>query len=272
MTRLASGTKRMAMVAVGLGAQLVCAAPGFAQGTRLPWSSTFDAGTFAEWDGFRNDGNAVITDQGCQSGRCLRNDMVPGVEGEIFGDYHFGDFVTVRGPKVEEVWLRFYSRFDEGFTGNKIAIVNLTDGTNYTKHYQVFVHADGPVYMVQHSYTGGQWLFFNLPQNIGTPVALRRGQWDKLKLYVRLNTPGQSNGIVRFWVNDQLKAEHTSVDIRENTSYGLNKLNLSTAQPGNRSTIPGTQWHDSFTISATDPDAGQSTAPSPPTGVRITSP
>lgn len=53
------------------------------------------------------------------------------------------------------------------------------------------------------------------------------GQWDKLKLRVRLNTPGVAGGIVELWVNDELKLSYSNVNIRENTNYGINGFILS---------------------------------------------
>jgi hypothetical protein len=226
--------------------------------TRLPFTATFDRGDFSEWDGFRNSTGATIVDSGCFSGRCLRTPLLAYDVGDNYGDFYFGDHASslARGTKVEEVWLRLYSKFSSPFTfrGNKIAIFNITDGSTWTKHYQVYIHirSDGN-YWVQHS-TGPTGTHYFLQQNIGTPVPARFDQWDKLKMYVKLNTPGVANGIVRFWVNDVLKLEYTNVDIRGNTSYGLNWLNLSTSQH-NQTTTDGVQWHDDFLASLTDPDA-----------------
>jgi hypothetical protein len=263
-----------ACVVASLLASGVGVAPAAAQSSRLPWTATFDAGTLSEFNGFRNTTGAAVVTTGCFSGRCLRTPLVAGTTSDNYGDFHFGDFYNVDGPKVEEVYLRLYSKFDAGgHIGNKIAIINLTDGTDATKYYQVYIHTGhGEGYGVDHSYFE-QWRFFHLFQNRGAAVLPRPGQWDKLKLYVRLNTPGQANGIVRFWVNDQLKLEHTNLNLRENTAYGLNKLNLSTYQPAHRAPTNGVQWHDQFLLSTTDPDGGSSpTAPAAPTGLRVVTP
>lgn len=244
-----------------------------AQVTRLPFTSNFETGDFSEWDGFRNTTGVTIVSSGCQSGRCARAPLVTGTTNDNYGDFHFGDFYTVRGPKIEEAWLRVYSKFDAGYSfpssGQKIAIINLTDGQNSTKHYQVYLNIrQNGVYEVNHSYFS-QWRFFGLPQ-VATPATVRFGQWDKIKLYVRLNTPGQSNGIVRMWVNDQLKVQSESVNLREGTAYGMNKLNLSSyATPGGAA--DGFQWWDSLLLSTTDPDGGSTPAPTPmpPSNVRV---
>lgn len=244
-----------------------------AQGTRLPFTATFDAGNFNEWMGFRNNNNATLPSTGCVSGRCLRIPFVPGTLNEVYGDFYYADHQSVGGSRVDEVWLRLQSKFDSGTTwpayDQKIAVMNLTDAGG-ARRYQVIVNVTQGTYVVQHSDIDA-WRFYNLDQNIGTRAAVRFDQWDKLKLYVRLNTPGQSNGIVRLWVNDQLKLDRTNVNIRAGTSLGLNKLIVgSYSNPPHDG--PGVQWIDEVRLASTDPDAGALSPPSAPTNVRIITP
>jgi hypothetical protein len=190
-----------------------------------------------------------------------------------YANKNFGDWFTLGGTKVEEVWLRFYSKFSAGMVwpnrSQKMAIFNLTNGVDNERRYQVYVYVDPDgYYAVDHSDIAN-WRFYGLPQNVGTAVPARGDQWDKIKLYVRLNTPGQSNGIVRMWVNDQLKVEYTNVPIRANTSYGMNRLILSNSAT-QQAVSSGYQWWDSWRLSLTDPDQS-ATAPAAPTNLRIVS-
>lgn len=239
--------------------------------TRLPWTSQFNSGNFDEWDGFRNTTGVVIQSNGCRSGMCARAPLQQGITNDNYGDFHFGDHLSVRGAKVEEVWLQFYSRFDAGIQwpnrSQKMAILNLTDGQSSTKHYQVFVYVrPNGDYAADHSYFSA-WQFFGLFQNVGAPVQPRLGQWDKIKLHVRLNRPDQSDGIVQLWINDELKVDRNDINIREGTTYGINKLNLSSYSTQSGASA-GTQWWDEFSLSATDPDLG--IPPMPPTDFRVT--
>jgi hypothetical protein len=239
---------------------------------RLPWSSTFDSGHLGEWDEFRNTTGAAISDDGCVAGRCLRTPLVSGTANDNYGDFHFADFVNVRGSKVEEIWLRVWSKFDGGISwpnrGQKIAILNLTDGSSWTRHYQVYVYVDPRgYYAVDHSNLR-EWQFHGLPQNVGEAAPVRLDQWDKLKLHVRLNSPGRADGVVRLWVNDELKAYHQDLNIREGTSYGINKLNLSTYAT-QASPSDGTQWHDEIALATVDPDTLAQRPPNPPRNLRI---
>lgn len=255
-----------------LAAISLLATPSVARGqtTRLPFTATFDAGNFNEFQGFRNNNNATLVSTGCVSGRCLRIPFVPGTLNEVYGDYYYADHQSVGGTKVEEVWLRLYSKFDTGTTwpgaDQKIAVMNLTDSGG-ARRYQVIVNVTQGTYLVQYTDIDN-WRFNNLNQNVGTAVGVRFDQWDKLKLYVRLNTPGQANGIVKLWVNNQLKLDRNNVNIRQGTSLGLNKLIIgSYSNPAHNG--PGVQWIDEVRLSATDPDAGTSTPPAAPTGLRI---
>jgi hypothetical protein len=256
---------QVALAAIMAVACTFAAQPASGQSTRLPWTSNFDGGDFTEWDGFRNTTGVTIESSGCHDGLCARAPLIAGTHNDNYGDLHFGDHYLVRGMKVEEAWLRLYSRFEAGYSwpaeGQKIAIINLTNGETSTKYYQVYVTVRGNgEYMVVHSYFAA-WRFFPLLQNVGTPVSVRAGQWDKVKLHVRLNGPGQANGAVRLWINDQLKAQYDNLNLRETTSFGLNKLNLS-SYTNPEATSNGVQWWDSFVLSTTDPDRGP--APSPP--------
>jgi hypothetical protein len=261
--------------AFALAAVAFAAGPAAAQSTRLPFTSTFDGGTLGEWDGFRNNTGATVVNQGCQSGSCLRTPLMAGTASDNYGDFYFANHVGYNGAKVEEVWLTLWSKFDSGMTwpaeGHKIVILNLTDGVSSTRRYQVVIHVLNGQYVIMNTDIDN-WRFYNRYQNVGTAVAARFNQWDKLKLHVRLNTPGVANGIVQLWVNNQLKADHSDVNIRFNTAFGMNKLILSTfATPSSPSN--GVQWHDDLRLSTTDPDGGGGpTAPSAPTNVRIVTP
>lgn len=246
--------------------------------TRLPFTSTFDQGNFNEWTGgFRNTTGVTIQSSGCQSGSCARAPIIGGTDNDNYGDYYFGDHSTVRGTKVEEVWLRFYSRFDSagGWPTSgwetKLALLNLTDGQSSERRYQVFLIVNNQQQYVPVYSNISSWVFNHLQPNVGPRPVARLGQWDKLKMFVRLNTPGSSNGIIRLWVNDQLTVDYSNVNIRGGTAYGMNKLLLS-SYSNTRNPGPQYQWWDSWTMSASDPDGGSTpVGPAAPTGVRILS-
>jgi hypothetical protein len=46
------------------------------------------------------------------------------------------------------------------------------------------------------------------------PAGLVNGSWYLVELYVKMNTPGQANGISRAWINGALKYEKTNMEYR----------------------------------------------------------
>jgi hypothetical protein len=52
-------------------------------------------------------------------------------------------------------------------------------------------------------------------------------KWSCVESHVKLNDPGQSNGIQEFWVNGQLEARSSNLNfVGSYTDYGLNAVFL----------------------------------------------
>lgn len=222
----------------------------------LPFFSGFESGDFSVWNGGATGGLQVVG-QGCQDGTfCARAALTQGTHSDNYANFHFGDFWNIGGSKVEEVYLRVFSKFDQGYVwpndSQKIAIINLTDGVSSQRRYQVYVYVDSNgEYAADHSNIS-TWQFFALPLNQGVRADVRVGQWDELKLHVRLNTPGVSDGVVRLWVNGELKLAYDNVNIREGTDYGMGRLIMS-SYATDSSGSDGTQWWDALSLTEQDP-------------------
>ncbi len=53
------------------------------------------------------------------------------------------------------------------------------------------------------------------------------GQWHCVEGHVRLNTPGQADGVFEFWIDDNLENSRTDLDWRGTwTDYGLNLVSV----------------------------------------------
>jgi hypothetical protein len=52
-------------------------------------------------------------------------------------------------------------------------------------------------------------------QNIGTAQAMTRGQWRHWEVLLIANTPGQKNGVIRFWIDGQRVGDYTDVYVRD---------------------------------------------------------
>lgn len=243
--------------------------------TRLPFRSDFEAGNFSEWNG-GGDASMSVTTEKASSGRySTKSVLTLGTPTDNYKDFVFGDHVNVGGTAVAStgLWIRFDSMFDSGFqfgTGqnlHKSFIVNFED-ENGRRRYQILLNVQNSnrQYFVEHLKWNADRSFGGSiqglgGQNIGTPVQVRLGQWDRIKLFIKPNTPGQSNGIVRLWVNGALKMEHTDVAVRESTSYNPNKVIMSNYVMD--TTTAGTQRWDNFYVGESDPDANE-VRPNPP--------
>jgi hypothetical protein len=202
----------------------------------------------------------------------VRAEMTAGTTTDNYKDYYFGDHIAVNGtPPPAGIWLQLHSKFGANFDFgsnryHKIAIINFED-ENGRRRYQIIltVQSSTNQYFIENLKWNADRSFGGSvsgnSQNLGTPATVRFGQWDKLKLYIEPNTPGQSDGIIRLWVNDELKMEYTDRPIREDTNYNPNKLILSN-YVGGTDTI-GEQWWDEFYLGEEDPDGGLPNDPAP---------
>jgi hypothetical protein len=239
--------------------------------TGLPFYDDFESNGFGLWDS--NQGTTIETDTVYEGSYAARMPLTDGTTSDNYLDQYFGDHIWYGGDKITEVWGVDYCRIDT-FPGwdhaqadRKIFMFNITDGVSSQRRYQVIVGvlggnwpATGQYYVV-HSYID-TWTFNSLNQNIGTPATPTYSGWDKIKLYAKLNTAGVADGIVRMWINGVLKLEYTNVNIRQGTSYGINKFILSSYESdyGNGD---GVQFHDNFGVYLNDPDEPPSPGDSP---------
>jgi hypothetical protein len=235
--------------------------------TRLPFSSNFETGDFSEWDGGQV-GELSVTSSDAAAGRFAAQGRISsGRIANQYMDFIFGDHARVGGTGVTApsgLWLQFDSKFDSDFTFgrsanlHKIAIINFED-ENSRRRYQVLINVwtGSREYYLEHLKWNADRSFNRalpgLEQNIGTPVQARLGQWDRLLVFLRPNTPGRADGEVRFWVNGVLKAEYRDITLREDTTYSPNKLIMGNYVTD--TTTSGVQRWDNFYLGENDPRA-----------------
>ncbi|HEX5684404.1 MAG TPA: hypothetical protein VFY73_10275 [Ideonella sp.] len=59
---------------------------------------------------------------------------------------------------------------------------------------------------------------------IDAPFVFRRGRWYAIRTEVRLNQPGQSDGLVRVWVNGQKLIERTGMNLVGTLPNPINRI------------------------------------------------
>lgn len=75
------------------------------------------------------------------------------------------------------------------------------------------------------------------------------GQWHCVEAHVRLNTPGQSDGVFEFWVDENLEGVDDTIDWRGAWGeFGLNAVMLENFWPGG-ATKNLSRWMDDIVVS-----------------------
>ena len=218
--------------------------------TGLPFSDGFESGNFNSWDGTHGDVSVVTTNPKAGS-YCARATLSQGTTSDNYVDFYYGE-KDGKDP-VTEIYWQGYSKFDSGYVwpnnAQKIVVHNIYDSQG-TKVYQIIVavNSNGQYY-VEHTYWQ-TWDFFGKAQNQGSPIRVGFGQWDKLKLRAKLNTPGNSDGVIQLWINDTLKLSYLDLNIRENTQDTFGKMILS-SNSNKSSGSNSYQWYDDWSISGT---------------------
>ena len=262
---------RAVVCVLAFALQIAAQSAGAAE--RLPFRSGFESGNFNDWDGGPTPTMSIVSGNSAVGTRHVQSVLTLGTPTDSYQDFYFGDHPTVGGAPVTTaagLWLSLYAKFDTGFQFangimHKIMLVNFDD-ENGRRRYQVIINVQIATgnYIIEHLKWNADRSFNRsfscCVQNVGTPVGPRFGQWDKLKLFVRPNVPGQLNGEIKLWVNDELKVNYTGIQVREDAPYNPNKIILSSYESGG--TASGTQRWDEIYLGESDPDGGP--RPMPP--------
>ncbi len=127
----------------------------------------------------------------------------------------------------DEAYVRYYVRFDpkfqfvkggklpglaggQGNTGGKIP--SGRDGWSA----RLMWRTDGRIVQyVYHPDQPGKW-GEDFPWTLkGQPAFFKPGTWHCVETYVRMNTPGKKDGVLRSWLDGELALEVTSIRFRE---------------------------------------------------------
>ncbi|MFW5899397.1 MAG: polysaccharide lyase [Jiangellaceae bacterium] len=69
---------------------------------------------------------------------------------------------------------------------------------------------------------GDNWFWSGGP--IGPDGVLERGRWYQIETYVRNNTPGENDGVLRAWVDDAMVFERTDVRFRDTMDLHVERV------------------------------------------------
>ena len=218
----------------------------------------FEGGSLAYWSDDQNlDQGRLAISTGAAAGQYSATQQhVTGGNGgwltRFFGDHPLdgpgsqlgGDLSGI--PKSSPFWLSVafdqYTLFVVASFENWAA--QYAQPLNWSPHDLIVeIDQSGFPTMTLHRKVGSE-IWLGLDQNVGAPLQLQTGQWHSLQVRLRLNSPGQANGVAEMWINGQKKASYTNVNFRSNyTQRGWNHLMVS-PYPSPSSPASQQQWWD----------------------------
>jgi len=264
----------------GPGAPLVAASCG-APGPGLLFCEDFEAGSLDRrvWRDVQLGGEggegAALRVQGAAARRgrfAAEGRAAAGRETDLWAARGFGDHpLWGDGGQLDEVVLTSQLRFGEGFEfskagGAKIFILGAFEGwsagypdPNVWSPYYLLVQwrradkserpreLEGVLHRktecAQRGGAEGCGTWRDLPANLAH-VPFEAGRWVELRLHARLNTPGQSDGVLEAWLDGQPVLAYSDVDFRGRyTRHGWNHFLLS-RRASARSPTQSLFWDD----------------------------
>ena len=155
-------------------------------------------------------------------------------EGEHYGGSLIFRFASAGMDEPEELYGRYYLKLGEnwapgqggklpgpsgtydraGWGGRK---VDGTDGWSARMGFRASVVREGETqvyFYTYHADMDGEY-GSNLLWNIEDRGSLQNGRWYCIETYVKMNTPGKNDGILRGWVDGELAMEKTDLRFRD---------------------------------------------------------
>lgn len=134
--------------------------------------------------------------------------------------YEFGG--GVKGPGIS-------AKASGGKPGGKAGIKPQGDDRYSAR---VCFNKRGEPYVYYYHMDMGQW-GSNANQNVGTPIAMKPGQWYCIEMMLKPNAPGIKDGELKLWINGDLKMHKPEIRWRTVSSLKLNWINHSAYFGGN---------------------------------------
>lgn len=138
--------------------------------------------------------------------------------GFVGGSGPINTSAELRGKRVRDMYLAFWLKLPPSFDGAP------TNGINKVLHIWlgersvVVLSAQGrgrnalmPQMRLQNVRADRRGVSFNLnPQRAAVPQ-MSRDRWYEIEIHLRLNTPGESNGVVEWWLDGRPAGEYRNV-------------------------------------------------------------
>ena len=217
-------------------------------------SEDFETETSAPsgWDGPSNPSAMYVSGERPYNGaRSLELAYGEGATGVGYAYKHFA--------KQERVYVRWFQRWSANYVWApwSTSLIALRPSSSYP-HFYPLLGGSGTSFVVQAQVLADrQWGSENLFQNVGEPFVAEPERWFCFEVMVQLNTPGQTDGVLAAWIDDQPKLLYEGRAFR-GVSAGdpspagarLSQL-LVLGQYGGPTVVPHAQtsWQDDFIVS-----------------------
>jgi len=192
------------------------------------------------WDWYNVDNTPIIDTFGRNGSRSLRHLIPASSTGSLQGGMARHTVVPSIGTR-DTMYMRFYAYWSPGFqwtpggSGSKFVYFNswpqLTSGNSNWRirfAYQNITGSGNPV--GGNPNAGARIEFDSVPidnvheANQPNPITLLPGQWYCIELYTKLNTPGSSDGEVKWWINSVLQGSYTNFSVRGSQAEPINGI------------------------------------------------
>jgi hypothetical protein len=198
----------------------------------------------------------------------------------LFGDAPFGRPVR-KGERFTEIYWRHYVKHQKGWTGAPAKMSRATGFTSSSWTQAFILHVwsgsgttltldpargvrDGAVVTTKYNdFPNLKWLGNSPSGRFPVHSTEESGRWICVEARLKLNTPGQQDGVAQLWVDGVLDAERSNLDFR--STYDARTINAVLLEAYWNSGSPSDQyrWYDDLVVS-TKP-IGPVTAASKPT-------
>jgi hypothetical protein len=200
----------------------------------------------SNWSDYKNNALYVENDASLSGKRSLRqyyaqDQAVAGWLGWHFGDHPEGGLRS--DESFEEIYFRFYHRFQKSWPDQfppKFARVGSrypSKGLQFAWQEQLLISGRRPGAApistpisslaepagTVHMGDGNlRWLD---REQLDVRFVERKGEWVAIEMRVKLNTPGQSDGRITYWLNDEVVLDREGLNLRG--AYTETSINLA---------------------------------------------
>jgi hypothetical protein len=204
--------------------------------------------------------------------------------------------LTIMGfPGVDEIYMRWYRKYQAGYRWGcqsaknngvyAVANPNINEACQQPTGYDKFSFRvqderrasgggqPGEFFGALYSYhpqadNGGCGEWYS--QNVNGVKYQQPGRWYSYEIYIRANDVGQSNGVLRLWIDGELRGQQGGIEFRRTNELKLNQVYLYGSTGGCDTPYTQMVWDDNLVVATQyigpmmNP---QAPPPAPPTGL-----